>query len=123
MHRAETTRPPRICEMARKSASFEGLNSASERASSAARGASKKADTKLELVLRRALWRKGLRYRKNVAGLPGKPDIVFHRAKVVLFCDGDFWHGKDWCSRRAKILKGNNPEYWTKKIEANIRRD
>ena len=53
-------------------------------------------DTKIELLLRKALWKEGIRgYRVNVK-LPGKPDIVFTKYKVAIFCDGDFWHGKDF---------------------------
>lgn len=65
----------------------------------------------------------GLRYRKNVETLPGKPDIVFVRAKVAVFCDGDFWHGRDWQKQRAKLAKGSNATYWLAKIASNIERD
>ena len=65
----------------------------------------------------------GLRYRKNVRSLPGKPDIVFKRARVAVFCDGDFWHGRHWPVRRAKLSMGANAEYWLAKIEANMERD
>jgi DNA mismatch endonuclease Vsr len=80
-------------------------------------------DTKPELLLRRELWRLGLRYRLHAALLPGKPDIVFPAAKVAVFCDGDFWHGRGWRSRRAKLARGANARYWIPKIEANIARD
>ena len=109
--------------MARKSASYVGLKPASAHASSAARGSSKKSDTKPEVILRKALWREGVRYRKNVRTLPGDPDIVVRRARVVVFCDGDFWHGKDWGKRRRKLQAGSNAAYWTKKIARNIERD
>ena len=56
----------------------------------------KNKDTKIELALRKALWKRGLRYRKNYVALPGKPDIVFTKYKVVVFCDSEFFHGKDW---------------------------
>lgn len=75
------------------------------------------------MLLRQALWRAGLRYRKNVATLPGKPDIVFWGARTAVFCDGDFWHGKDWPRRKAKLLAGTNPAYWVAKIERNRERD
>lgn len=65
----------------------------------------------------------GLRYRKNVVSLPGKPDIVFERAKVAIFCDGDFWHGRDWPAQKQKLSKGHNPAYWIQKIERNMERD
>lgn len=106
-----------------KPPSFKNRKPASEQASAAARGASKKSGTKPELVLRRALWRIGLRYRKNADSLPGRPDIVFKRKRVAVFCDGDFWHGRDWPIRRAKLEGGNNSDYWIAKIERNIERD
>jgi len=64
-----------------------------------------------------------LRYRKNVETLPGKPDIVFARARVVVFCDGDFWHGRNWEEQKPKLCQGTNAEYWLSKIESNIERD
>ena len=107
----------------RNSPDFTALRPASERASAAARGASGKTGTAPELILRRALWAAGLRYRKTARGLPGKPDLVFPGAKVAVFCDGDFWHGKDWTKRRAKLARGHNAAYWIGKIERNIERD
>jgi DNA mismatch endonuclease, patch repair protein len=80
-------------------------------------------DTSVELALRRALWRRGLRYRLHAVGLPGKPDIIFPTEKVAVFCDGDFWHGRDWPKRRARLARGSNPEYWIPKIKANRIRD
>ena len=53
-------------------------------------------DTSIELCLRKALWKKGYRYRKNVKTLPGKPDIVITKYKIAIFCDSEFFHGKDW---------------------------
>jgi len=105
------------------SASYQGLEPSSARASSAARGSSKKSDTTCELLLRRALWRAGCRYRKNVSALPGRPDVAFLGARVAVFCDGDFWHGKDWTERRAKLASGSNAGYWLAKIERNMERD
>lgn len=102
---------------------YDNFTPSSANASAAARSSSRKADTKPELLLRHAVWRAGFRYRKNVAALPGKPDIVFTRARVVVFCDGDFWHGKDWAQRKRKLLGGANPVYWVAKIERNMRRD
>lgn len=109
--------------MTRSTPSYVGLKPASERASRAARGASRKRDTKPEKLLRSLLWRRGLRFRKDYAALPGRPDIVFTKAKVAVFVDGDFWHGKDWPARKAKLAKGNNPDYWIAKIERNMGRD
>lgn len=105
-----------------KAPSFKGYRSSSTRASKALAG-SRATDTKCERVLRRALWHMGCRYRKNVADLPGKPDIVFPRERVAVFCDGDFWHGRNWRERRQRLSEGSNPSYWTQKIAANMRRD
>jgi DNA mismatch endonuclease (patch repair protein) len=80
-------------------------------------------DTRHERLLRSALWRRGLRFRKNVKELPGTPDVVFPRSKVAIFCDGDFWHGRRWSSRKAKLRSGSNASYWLAKIEENRRRD
>ncbi len=111
-----------IPAMASRLPSFKGLQAASA-ASSRSKRANKRCDTLPEIMLRRELWHMDLRYRKNVAALPGQPDIVFARSKVVVFCDGDFWHGRDWPSRRAKLSQGTNAAYWLAKIEANIARD
>lgn len=105
-----------------KTPSYKDLKPASE-ISSRAKRSNRHKDTKHEVELRRQLWRLGLRYRKNVDILPGKPDIVFTRAKVAIFCDGDFWHGRDWDNLRLKLEKGTNPEYWIAKIKSNIDRD
>ena len=78
-------------------------------------------DTKQEIRLRKTLWNLGLRYRKNVSKLPGKPDIVFRKYKVVIFVDGDFWHGKDINKIRQQVK--TNKDYWIPKIERNIQRD
>lgn len=80
-------------------------------------------DTKPELILRKYLWSKGLRYRKNYKGLPGKPDIAITKYKVAVFCDSEFFHGKDWDKQRSKVEKGANSDYWVKKITRNIERD
>jgi DNA mismatch endonuclease, patch repair protein len=103
--------------------SFKGCRPASARASAAATGASRKTGTLCEVKVRSLLWRAGARFRKDVPSLPGRPDIVFPRARLVVFCDGDFWHGKDWCSRRRKLARGINATYWVGKIEANRARD
>lgn len=83
----------------------------------------KSKDTKIELKLRKALWHKGFRYRKNFNGLPGKPDIVLTKYKIVIFCDGEFFHGRDWNIRKEKMKSSNNGDYWIKKIDRNIERD
>lgn len=108
--------------MSNKSPSYKGLKPASETASRIKRN-NRRADTKPELMLRKELWRIGLRYRKNVKNLPGKPDIVFKKALVVVFCDGDFWHGRNWQALKSKLASGTNSEYWRAKIAGNIERD
>ena len=80
-------------------------------------------NTNIEVALRKELWRQGYRYRKNVKTLPGKPDIVFTKYKLAIFCDSEFFHGKDWEILKPKLEKGKNPDYWVKKIERNIQRD
>ena len=83
----------------------------------------KNKDTLIELKLRKKLWNKGYRYRKNVNKLPGKPDIVLSKYKIAIFCDSEFFHGKDWEILKPRLEKGKNPDYWVKKIERNIQRD
>ncbi len=78
-------------------------------------------DTKPELLLRKELWRRGLRYRKNYKGLYGKPDIVFLKAKIAVFVDGKMWHGYDWEHRKNDFK--SNRDYWIPKIEQNIEHD
>jgi DNA mismatch endonuclease Vsr len=78
-------------------------------------------DTSIELLLRKELWGRGLRYRKNVRTLPGKPDIVFLRKKVAIFCDSEFWHGYDWENRKEDLK--TNRDFWINKIERNMQRD
>ena len=83
----------------------------------------KNKDTKIELELRKALWSKGYRYRKNYRGLPGSPDIVLTRQKIAIFCDSEYFHGKNWDILKPRLLKGSNPDYWVGKIGRNIERD
>ena len=83
----------------------------------------KSKDTSIELLLRKELWKRGYRYRKNYKKLPGKPDIVITRYKIAIFCDGEFFHGKDWEVLKPKLEKSSNGEYWVKKITHNIERD
>jgi DNA mismatch endonuclease, patch repair protein len=79
-------------------------------------------DTKLELTLRRALWRAGCRgYRKNYPGLPGKPDVYFPAHGICVFVHGCFWHGCPHCTRN--LSPKANAEYWRSKIETNRARD
>lgn len=80
-------------------------------------------DTSIELALRKALWAKGYRYRKNYKAIPGSPDIALTKYKIAIFCDSEFFHGKDWEVLKPKLEKGKNPDYWVKKIQRNINRD
>ena len=70
-------------------------------------------DTKIEIILRKALWAKGYRYRKNYSKLPGKPDIVLTKYKIAIFCDGEFFHGKDWEVLKPRLEKSNNSEWYS----------
>jgi len=107
----------------RTTPSFSGLKPASVAASRAAYGASRKRDTKPELIVRKALFARGLRYRVDVKDLPGRPDIVFTRARVAVLVDGDFWHGRDLATRLARLREGHNARYWVDKIRGNVERD
>lgn len=80
-------------------------------------------NTKIEVLLRKALWEKGYRYRKNYKDLPGKPDIALTKYKIAIFCDGEFFHGKDWEVLRPRLEKSNNSEFWISKISRNRERD
>lgn len=80
-------------------------------------------DTSIELVLRRALWKKGYRYRKNYKKIPGTPDIALTKYKIAIFCDGEFFHGKDWKVLKPRLEQGKNADYWVKKIQRNMDRD
>ena len=77
-------------------------------------------DTSLELKLRSALWKEGIRYRKNYNKLPGKPDIAITKYKIAVFCDSSFWHGRNY---KEKKPVSTNPEYWDEKIIRNLQRD
>lgn len=80
-------------------------------------------DTSIEVTLRKALWREGFRYRKNYKKLPGSPDIAITKYKLAIFCDSEFFHGKDWEVLKPRLEKGRNPDYWINKIERNKQRD
>lgn len=103
--------------------SFVGLRPASALASERARASSAKRDTRAEVVLRRLLYARGFRYRVNVSSLAGKPDVLFRSARVVVFVDGDFWHGRRFQARLKRLASGHNAPYWTAKIAANRARD
>ena len=74
-------------------------------------------DTKIEVILRKALWHQGIRFRKNFKVCSCKPDIVLTKYKIAIFCDGDFWHGND------KYTVKKNANFWNEKIKTNIERD
>ena len=76
-------------------------------------------DSKPEIALRQQLHRIGLRFRIQVRGLPGTPDIALTRAKIAIFCDGCFWHA---CPEHGVLPKANR-EWWKAKLEANVKRD
>lgn len=80
-------------------------------------------DTSIEMILRKALWKKGYHYRKNYKNLPGTPDIALTKYKIAIFCDGEFFPGKDWELLKNKLKKSNNGEFWIKKISRNRERD
>jgi DNA mismatch endonuclease (patch repair protein) len=101
---------------------FAGLKAASA-ASSRAKRANRKRDTRHELLLRRTLRKLGVRFRTHDTGLPGCPDIVLRDAHVVVFCDGDFWHGRRWPTLKRALARRANADYWIAKIQANRRRD
>jgi len=81
----------------------------------------KKTNSKAEIKLRKALWNCGIRYRLNCKNIFGKPDIVLRKHRLVIFVDGDFWHGYNWHLRKPKMK--TNSEYWVPKIERNMQRD
>lgn len=83
----------------------------------------KSRDTKIEILLRKTLWKKGIRYRKNYKALPGTPDIAITKYKIAIFCDGEFFHGKDWEVLKPRLLRGSNSEFWISKISRNKERD
>lgn len=78
-------------------------------------------NTSIEILLRKSLWSKGIRYRVNDKSVFGKPDIVFKSKKIAVFCDSEFWHGKNYLEGKSKIK--TNTEYWNSKLKRNIQRD
>ncbi len=77
----------------------------------------------IEIKLRTALWHKGYRYKKNYTKLPGKPDIVLSKYHIAIFCDSEFFHGKDWDRLKRQLEHSNNSDFWIKKISQNIEHD
>ena len=80
-------------------------------------------DTSIEVTLRKALWNRGYRYRKNLKDLPGRPDIALTKYKIAIFCDSEFFHGKDWEVLKPQLERGKNAEFWINKISKNQQRD
>lgn len=80
-------------------------------------------DTSIEMLLRKRLWHDGYRYRKNYKKLPGSPDIAITKYKIAIFCDSEFFHGKDWKQLKSRLERGKNPQYWIPHIEENMERD
>lgn len=81
----------------------------------------KRKDTKIELMLRKSLWKNGLRYRVDCKDIFGSPDIAIKKYKIAVFCDSEFFHGYNWESQKENIK--SNKEYWISKIERNMQRD
>ena len=95
----------------------------SSRVSSVTKSKNRNSNTKNEVLLRSTLHKMGMRFKKNVRNLPGKPDIVFPKSRIVVFCDGDFWHGRDWKKLKNKLRKRANSDYWITKISCNMMND
>lgn len=98
---------------------FENVTETRSRTMSHIRGK----NTSIEVALCKALWEKGYRYRKNYKALPGSPDICLTKYKLAIFCDSEFFHGKDWEVLKPRLEKSNNGEYWQKKISRNMEHD
>jgi len=81
----------------------------------------KSKDTSIEIILRKALWKKGYRYRKNCKDVIGKPDLCFKGKKLAVFCDSEFWHGK--YLMEGKYIPKTNRKFWIERLERNIERD
>lgn len=77
--------------------------------------------SKIEKLLGKEMWKRGLRYKKNDKSVFGKPDFTFKKYKTAVFCDSEFWHGKNWETKKHEHK--SNIEFWHKKIERNIERD
>jgi len=110
--RRKSDRMPRFLGLAPRSATTSRVGASNRRK-----------DTSPEILLRKLLSSAGIRYRLHPQNVPGHPDLVIRRSRVVIFCDGDFWHGRHWARRRIKLARGWNADYWIAKIERNRRRD
>ncbi|KIA94955.1 endonuclease [Pedobacter kyungheensis] len=81
----------------------------------------KSKNTKAEIILRKALWANGIRFRIHVKNMPGKPDIVINKYRLAIFVDGNFWHGFEWHKKKTTLK--SNAQFWIPKIERNMQRD
>jgi DNA mismatch endonuclease (patch repair protein) len=115
-------RTPKKIPVERRTPSFKGLSPASAASSAAMRG-NRRTGTRPEVLLQSELTRRGIAYSTNADRLLGRPDLVLQAARVVVFCDGDFWHGHHWRRLRLQLAQRFNPNYWTAKIAANRARD
>lgn len=79
-------------------------------------------DTRIEVIFRKALWHRGIRYRKNYDRLPGKPDIAITKCKIAVFVDGDFWHARGHEEHPGEQVRSNQ-DYWRKHLSRNVERD
>lgn len=82
----------------------------------------KSVNTKPEVLLRKALWHDGIRYRKNYKKLPGTPDIAITKRKIAIFVDGDFWHARNHQDNPGEQIKSNK-DFWLLKLARNVERD
>ncbi len=108
---------------ASRSPSFAGLRAATPRASAVAKASSHERDTSYELLLGAALRDLGLRSRVAPQDVPDRPGVVFRTARVVAFCDGDFWHGRDLDDPLTRLARGHDAPYGVAKIRRNAERD
>ena len=99
--------------------SFDGVDPARRKVMQAIRSK----DTKPEVLLRKELWHRGYRYRKNYKGLPGSPDIYISKYKLCIFIDSEFFHGKEYENLVERLKKGKRADYWVNKINKNVQRD
>ncbi|MDE7161464.1 MAG: very short patch repair endonuclease [Anaeroplasmataceae bacterium] len=83
----------------------------------------KSKDTSIEIILRKELWSRGIRYRKKYKNFSGTPDIVINKYKIVILCDSEFFYGKNWNVLAERLKKSSNSKFWIRKIQNNIIRD
>lgn len=112
----------RLRNLAHRTMRFDQLRPASSQASKTLARV-KSSTTACEEALASFFEKRRFRFIRNATWLIGKPDLLFERSRVAVFCDGDFWHGKNWTPRRKKLARGHNAEYWIAKIRGNILRD